>query len=73
MIRGCEWQTNKIYPLFVSECKYGYDYDKQWYERTTVTDENWVCERDLYVTNTFVFNRVGEVFGTFLFGQLGDT
>lgn len=54
-------------------CAHGYDYDKTWYKRTAVSDENWVCEKTLYQTNTFVFHRVGEVVGTFIFGQLGDT
>jgi hypothetical protein len=26
----------------------------------------------LYQTNSYVFNRIGEVVGTFAFGQLGD-
>ncbi|GAB0092473.1 hypothetical protein DMENIID0001_074670 [Sergentomyia squamirostris] len=70
------WQnTTKADQVFnkTISCVHGYTYDKQWYERTTVTQEDWVCEKDLYVTNTFVFSRVGEVFGTFIFGQLGDT
>lgn len=54
-------------------CAHGYDYDKSWYERTAVSDEDWVCDRTLYQTNTFVFHRIGEVVGTFVFGQLGDT
>lgn len=54
-------------------CVHGYDYDKTWYLRTAVSDENWVCEKTLYQTNTFVFHRIGEVVGTFVFGQLGDT
>jgi len=54
-------------------CVYGYDYDKTWYERTTVSDQDWICDKALYQTNVFVWHRVGEVVGTFFFGQLGDT
>lgn len=54
-------------------CAHGYEYDKTWYTRTAVSDEDWVCEKTLYQTNTFVFHRIGEVVGTFIFGQLGDT
>lgn len=54
-------------------CAYGYDYDKTWYKRTAASDEDWICERGLFLTNTFVFHRVGELLGTFIFGQLGDT
>lgn len=54
-------------------CTHGYDYSKTWYARTAVSDEDWVCDRGLYQTNTFVFHRIGEVVGTFVFGQLGDT
>lgn len=52
---------------------YGHEYDKKWYERTAVSQEDWVCEKDLYQTNIFMFNRVGETVGTLFFGQLGDT
>lgn len=69
--------TFSIYCIFFinvfSVCIHGYDYDKEWYERTVISQENWVCDKNLYETNTFVFNRVGEVVGTFVFGQLGDT
>lgn len=54
-------------------CSYGHEYDKLYYDVTAVSQENWVCDRELYVTNTFVFNRIGEVVGTFIVGQLGDT
>lgn len=54
-------------------CEFGYDYDKTWYKRTAVSDEDWICEKGLFLTNTFVFHRVGELLGTFIFGQLGDT
>lgn len=53
-------------------CIHGYDYDKTWYKRTPVSDENWVCNRALYQTNAFTFHRIGEILGTFIFGQLGD-
>ncbi|XP_063703892.1 organic cation transporter 1-like [Culicoides brevitarsis] len=49
-----------------------YDYDETWYDQTVVSQENWVCDRALYVTNTFSFHRLGEVVGTFIFGQLSD-
>lgn len=55
------------------ECPYGYSYDKTWYEQTIPTQENWVCDKDLYVTNTFVVSRVTEVIGSFVLGQMGDT
>ncbi|KAJ6641583.1 Carcinine transporter [Pseudolycoriella hygida] len=54
-------------------CVHGYDYDKTWYERTVVSDQDWICDKSLYQTNVFVWHRVGEVVGTFFFGQLGDT
>lgn len=53
-------------------CVYGYEYDKTWYERTAVSDEDWVCEKVFYQTNAFVFHRIGNVIGTFFVGQLGD-
>ncbi|XP_063704985.1 carcinine transporter-like [Culicoides brevitarsis] len=54
-------------------CTNGFDYNKTWYEETVVSKEDWVCDDALYVTNTFSFNRLGEVVGTLIFGQLGDT
>ncbi|GFG29642.1 hypothetical protein Cfor_10087 [Coptotermes formosanus] len=53
-------------------CQHGWDYDRTWYTRTVVTQEDWVCEKEMHVTNTFVFSRAGDVLGTFVFGQLGD-
>ncbi|XP_055905497.1 carcinine transporter [Eupeodes corollae] len=60
-------------PLNIKECPYGYSYDKTWYERTIPTQEHWVCDKDMYVTNTFVVSRVTEVIGSFVLGQMGDT
>jgi OCT family organic cation transporter-like MFS transporter 4/5 len=56
----------------LSDCAYGYDYDKTYNDRTPVSDEDWVCKRELYQTNSIVFAQIGEVVGTFAFGQLGD-
>ncbi|EAA08673.4 AGAP004104-PB [Anopheles gambiae str. PEST] len=53
-------------------CLYGYDYDRTYYDRTPVTEQDWVCDRELYGTNVFAFVRVSEVCGTFILGQLGD-
>lgn len=67
---GKELEVNAVEAI---ECPYGYSYDKTWYERTIPTQENWVCDKDLYVTNTFVVSRVAEVIGSFVLGQMGDT
>lgn len=60
------------YHYFVLACKNGWSYDQTWYENTIPTQENWVCAKDLYVTNVFVVGRVTEVAGSFLLGQMGD-
>lgn len=57
----------------IISCAFGFDYNKTWYERTAVSDENWICDDALKLSNTFMFHRVGELSGTFIFGQLGDT
>ncbi|KAK6631354.1 hypothetical protein RUM44_005880 [Polyplax serrata] len=54
------------------DCMYGWDFDRQWYSETVPTQESWVCNREIYVSNTFAAGRIGEIIGTFLFGQLGD-
>uniref|UniRef100_A0A336MX72 CSON006225 protein n=1 Tax=Culicoides sonorensis TaxID=179676 RepID=A0A336MX72_CULSO len=66
-------QRRNLSDEFQISCSSGYEYDKTWYEETVVSKENWVCDRTLYVTNAFSFNRFGEVIGTFIFGQMGDT
>lgn len=64
-------EMNDTMPQII-RCQHGWDYDHTWYTRTAVTQEDWVCDRELYVTNTFVVSRAGDVLGTFIFGQLGD-
>ncbi|XP_016961208.1 carcinine transporter [Drosophila biarmipes] len=54
-------------------CQNGWSYDKTWYESTIPTDHNWVCAKDLFVTNVFVVGRVTEVAGSFILGQMGDS
>uniref|UniRef100_A0AAG5CX81 Major facilitator superfamily (MFS) profile domain-containing protein n=1 Tax=Anopheles atroparvus TaxID=41427 RepID=A0AAG5CX81_ANOAO len=53
-------------------CIYGYEYDRSYYDRTPVTEQDWVCQKELYGTNVFAIVRVSEVCGTFILGQLGD-
>lgn len=59
--------------LFIFQaCIHGYEYDKTWFQSTIVTEYDWVCDKVFYKPNAFVFDRIGEVIGTFIFGQLGD-
>lgn len=48
------------------------EFDKTWYESTIVSQEDWVCDKDMYQSNTFALHRIGEVVGTFLTGYTGD-
>lgn len=57
----------------VKECAFDFSYDTTWYGSTITSQENWVCEKELYVTNTFVVNRIAEVVGALLLGHAGDT
>ncbi|XP_017787310.1 PREDICTED: organic cation transporter protein-like [Nicrophorus vespilloides] len=57
----------------IIKCQYGWEYDKTWYEMTIPMQESWVCDDGLQVTNTFMFSKLGEVVGTFIFGQLADS
>ncbi|XP_053695803.1 solute carrier family 22 member 21-like [Sabethes cyaneus] len=54
------------------DCVDGYDYDRQYFDLIPITEQNWVCDKELYATNVFAFVRVAEVGGTFVLGQLGD-
>ncbi|XP_067015468.2 organic cation/carnitine transporter 2 [Anabrus simplex] len=53
-------------------CQYGWEYDRTWYTLTAPSQEDWVCDKSIYVSNTFALNRAGDVVGSFIFGQLGD-
>ncbi|KAF2886262.1 hypothetical protein ILUMI_19911, partial [Ignelater luminosus] len=57
----------------VIDCQYGWEYNRTWYKKTVVTQEDWVCQKELYVTNIFALCRIGELVGSFVVGQLGDT
>ncbi|KAM7363072.1 carcinine transporter-like isoform 2-T5 [Cochliomyia hominivorax] len=67
-----DWENWNSTSVNVTGCKNGWSYDQTWYESTIPTQENWVCAKDLYVTNVFVVGRVTEVVGSFLLGQMGD-
>ncbi|XP_063227631.1 solute carrier family 22 member 21-like isoform X2 [Bacillus rossius redtenbacheri] len=53
-------------------CRDGWDYDRTWYTSTAPSQQSWVCDRELRVTNTFVASQAGDLVGSFVFGQLGD-
>ncbi|KAG8230554.1 hypothetical protein J437_LFUL010155 [Ladona fulva] len=70
------WEQHLNHSTFdkeIVDCQHGWDYDKTWYTRTAPSDNDWVCDKGLYVTNTFMYARIGDVIGAFVFGQLGDT
>ncbi|ETN61190.1 mfs transporter [Anopheles darlingi] len=54
-------------------CAYGYDYDRTYYDRTPITEYDWICDKGFRETNIFIYNRLGELVGTVVFGHLGDT
>ncbi|EDV94421.1 carcinine transporter [Drosophila grimshawi] len=54
-------------------CQHGWSYDRTWYDSSIPTDQDWICAKDLFVTNVFVIGRVTEVVGSFIFGQMGDS
>ncbi|XP_017787307.1 PREDICTED: organic cation transporter 1-like [Nicrophorus vespilloides] len=65
-------RTSDIENPEIIKCQDGWEFDKTWYDLTAPSQESWVCDETLHVTNAFVFSRLGEVFGTFVFGQLAD-
>lgn len=58
--------------LLFSDCQHGWEYDRMWFSETAPSQENWVCDRALLVSNTFAFSRLADVVGSFVFGQLAD-
>nr|CAD7265567.1 unnamed protein product [Timema shepardi] len=55
-----------------SGCQFGWEYDKTWYTETAPSRGDWVCDKEIYITNLYSFNRVGDIVGTLVMGQLGD-
>jgi len=53
-------------------CKYGWEYDTDWYSLTATSQEDWVCEKEVYAPNALFVCSMGDVVGTFIFGQLSD-
>ncbi|XP_026479556.1 uncharacterized protein LOC113385953 [Ctenocephalides felis] len=41
------------YNYSITKCIYGYEYDTRWYELTIPSQEDWVCDKALRVTNMF--------------------
>jgi hypothetical protein len=65
---------SELFPSKISsipECLHGWEYDKTYYTETIITQENWVCDKNMYATNLLGFGKIGEILGTLL-SQLGD-
>ncbi|XP_026479554.1 solute carrier family 22 member 4-like [Ctenocephalides felis] len=74
MYNASDWtDSSEVQNSPITECQHGYEYDKTWFDLTVTSQEDWVCDKELRVTNTFVIARIGEMIGAFVFGQLGDT
>ncbi|KAJ2952672.1 hypothetical protein O0L34_g7011 [Tuta absoluta] len=54
------------------EC-FQYEYDKTWYETTVPSENNWVCDKELYVANIFTYSAISELIGNIVAGWFGDT
>lgn len=57
----------------IIDCQHGWEYDTTWYKMTVPTQEDWVCDKELYVANSLFAARAGEALGSLVFGHLGDT
>ncbi|CAG4911098.1 unnamed protein product [Colias eurytheme] len=53
------------------ECN-SYTYDQTWYESTIASEKNWVCDKEINIANLFAFSKIGEAFGSVVFGWIGD-
>ncbi|XP_028159783.1 solute carrier family 22 member 7 isoform X1 [Ostrinia furnacalis] len=49
-----------------------YSYNRTWYESTVSSENNWVCDDQIYVANVFAYSKIGEAVGSVLFGWFGD-
>ncbi|XP_049959060.1 solute carrier family 22 member 7-like isoform X1 [Schistocerca serialis cubense] len=57
------WQGNETVP-----CMHGWDYDESWFSATVTSQENWVCEKDMYPNMVFSVSLfISIVFGVLLF------
>ncbi|XP_049779960.1 solute carrier family 22 member 7-like [Schistocerca cancellata] len=53
-------------------CIYGWDYDTTWFSMTAASEQNWVCDKELYPNTVYsVSHIVSTVFGILLF-YIGD-
>ncbi|KAI5636325.1 sugar transporter domain-containing protein [Phthorimaea operculella] len=50
-----------------------YEYDKTWYETTVPSENNWVCDKELYVAKIFTYSAISELIGNIVAGWFGDT
>ena len=58
--------------MCIKGCQYGWEYDTTWYKMTVSSQEDWVCDKELYVANAIFFCRMGEAIGSLALGQLAD-
>ncbi|KAJ0180604.1 hypothetical protein K1T71_004008 [Dendrolimus kikuchii] len=49
-----------------------YEYDTTWYSSTIPADNDWVCDKEIYVANVIAYSRMGEIAGSLFFGWFGD-
>lgn len=52
-------------------CDY-FDYDTTWFRTTVPSDNNWVCDKEIYVANILAYSKIGELVGSIFFGWFGD-
>ncbi|KAG6442696.1 hypothetical protein O3G_MSEX002443 [Manduca sexta] len=55
-----------------TECN-EYTYDNTWYGSTVTSQNNWVCNNEIYMDNVLAYSKIGETIGSLFFGWFGDT
>jgi len=49
-----------------------WEYDTSEFYDTAVTEENWVCEKQIYTADLYTLTTVGLLLGTFIFSAIAD-
>ncbi|XP_049856621.1 solute carrier family 22 member 7-like [Schistocerca gregaria] len=56
----------------ITECQFGWEYDRTWYTQTAVSQHNWVCNDAIKASIALSLSSLGQAVGLLVFGQLSD-
>ncbi|KAK8753048.1 hypothetical protein OTU49_002227, partial [Cherax quadricarinatus] len=57
---------------FTTECVFGYDFERTYFQETASTQFEWACGRSTGVQNILRASMLGNLFGCVIYGALAD-